>query len=145
MERVGYDEETSTYTYLDRTDGTYWEGEEGNEYGELHRQGQSRPSGRGYHPSASDVNAESWRYFLPFALIVCAVLGTLFWYVGGGGKVIECQDGWERYMFSNGDTCWGIAEGRGTRVEDLVKGNEGLVCEELRTGQHICAPVGRQG
>lgn len=36
MQRVGYDADEQRYTYRD-TDGTLWEGEEGETYGTLHR------------------------------------------------------------------------------------------------------------
>lgn len=34
MKRVGYDADTQTYTFKDQN-GDYWEGHEGQEYGEL--------------------------------------------------------------------------------------------------------------
>ena len=36
MERIGYDADTQTYSYRDRTTGKHYEGEEGNRYGKLH-------------------------------------------------------------------------------------------------------------
>ncbi|RDW57446.1 hypothetical protein BP6252_13784 [Coleophoma cylindrospora] len=35
MERMGYDADTQTYSYRDQ-DGSYWEGDPGARYGELH-------------------------------------------------------------------------------------------------------------
>lgn len=40
LQRIGYDADTQIYTYQD-TDGSYWEGEEGNRYGQLHRVSQA--------------------------------------------------------------------------------------------------------
>lgn len=139
MERVGYDEQTSTYTFLDHTDGTYWEGEEGSRYGVLHRQGHSRPQ---HSASYIPTMREDYAHFLPFALIICAVLGALFWYVGGrrGVRLVHCGEGWDKYVPVTGDTCWSIAEERGTDVKGLLERNLGLVCEELRVGWPICVP-----
>ncbi|KAF7507390.1 hypothetical protein GJ744_010449 [Endocarpon pusillum] len=41
MRRVGYDADTQRYTFED-TDGSYWEGPEGAQYGVLHRAGTAR-------------------------------------------------------------------------------------------------------
>lgn len=144
MQRIGYDEETSTYTYLDRSDGSYWEGEEGAEYGELHRLGRPKQTYQPPNFSTYQQNRENCRYFLPFALIVCVVLATLFWYVGGV-KAVHCNEGWESYKPKWGDTCWKIAEERGNSVEGLLEGNKGLVCQELRAGWPICVPVKMEG
>lgn len=44
MRRVGYDADTQKYTYAS-ADGSYWEGEEGAEYGKLHRGNTPERSG----------------------------------------------------------------------------------------------------
>lgn len=46
MQRVGYDADTQVYTYQD-ADGSVWEGDEGNRYGQLRRVGHSAPH---FHP-----------------------------------------------------------------------------------------------
>ncbi|CZT21410.1 uncharacterized protein RCC_07273 [Ramularia collo-cygni] len=144
MERVGYDEQTSTYTYLDHTDNSYWEGEAGSRYGVLHRQGHPRdPVSQSYSSSAKADCA----YFLPFALIICMVLATFFWYVGGtrNVKAVHCGEGWESYVPVRGDTCWSIVDERGLSVEELLAGNLELACGELKAGWPICVPSVREG
>lgn len=40
--RIGYDADSQKYQYLDESDGSYWEGPEGETYGKLTR-GQLSP------------------------------------------------------------------------------------------------------
>lgn len=42
MKRVGYDADTQKYSYVDQN-GDFWEGSEGQEFGELRRGTHNRP------------------------------------------------------------------------------------------------------
>ena len=55
---------------------------------------------------------------------------------------IECGVGMEGYVVREGDTCWGIAEGR---VEELKEVNAGLDCDRLEVGTTLCVPMGGEG
>lgn len=63
MERVGYDADTQTYTYRDRAEGRYYEGESGARYGVLHPR-SARPSTTSTHHHRSKQtlsNSNSWQ------------------------------------------------------------------------------------
>jgi len=112
MERIGYDADTQTYSYRDRTTGKFYEGDEGNRYGKLHPGTFSRrchfcipnvhrctntdtiplvgetrtlPT-----PSAQEAqelqmqssNHEALRHMLPFALLVLSFMLLMFYWVG---------------------------------------------------------------
>ena len=140
MQRVGYDADTQTYTYRDNSNGGLWEGEPGNRYGELHRAGLRPP------PSKPGISArrryEDWRYLLPFFVLVGVFLLLVFLLVDRGGEAaLTCDSGWEAYRVVNGDTCWGIAEGRGVSVGRLEDANPGLECDYLEVGGRVCVPL----
>ncbi|KAJ2895847.1 hypothetical protein MKZ38_006131 [Zalerion maritima] len=105
MTRIGYDADSSTYTYRD-SDGSIWEGEPGSRYGRLHRVSSppvgpdledpsdaTRPfleyEGDGYddqgNPSGSFGGKVSWRqHYMPllnFFFIVCLFLIGVIWFL----------------------------------------------------------------
>jgi hypothetical protein len=151
MQRIGYDADTQTYTFRDR-DGTIYESESGNRYGELW------PAGRGPRRSAQQVqqhnaqiqrgNRESIKMILPFALLVLAFLFLLFRYLGAAGthadlgEQVNCAQGDSPIQVVAKDTCYEIAKAHGLGVEELlaVEGNEMIDCDHLRVGQKICVP-----
>lgn len=154
MQRVGYDADTQVYTFRD-ADGSYWESAPGCQYGRLTRVSGARNS------SSSDDDREpfliaehhepslSWRHemrpLLHFFLLIGLFLVALFWFLHWRAKEEDvkalCESGWEVYNVQKGDTCWGIAQGRGVSVEELMGGNGGLVCERLGVGEAVCVPV----
>ncbi|KAI8936742.1 hypothetical protein NX059_007129 [Plenodomus lindquistii] len=82
FERIGYDADTSIYTFR-APDGTLYESAPGNRYGELQPAGQPRPQ-----PSDADIeaanaaieedNASAVRMMLPFALLVFVFMIFVF-------------------------------------------------------------------
>ncbi|CZS91818.1 uncharacterized protein RAG0_02359 [Rhynchosporium agropyri] len=145
MKRVGYDADTQTYTYRDR-DGSFWEGEPGARYGVLRESGTAyQPMTLERHQEMRDADRAAWRYMLPFFLLVLVVLLTLFRYLGFGSESLStplsCKEGFTGYFVKRGDSCWEIAHDRGIEVAELVRSNEGLNCDLIKTGIEICVPV----
>ncbi|CAK3844153.1 Hypothetical predicted protein [Lecanosticta acicola] len=148
MQRVGYDADTQTYTYRD-SDGSYWEGEEGNRYGTLHRAGtrsspNQPPIGQ---PISQRTIAEDWRYLAPFMVIVIVVLLSLFRFLDSASTpaLPTCSSpDMEAYRITKGDTCWDLAQVRGTTVDGLKVANPGLNCDRLLPGYGICVPVEKE-
>ncbi|KAL2200847.1 hypothetical protein P885DRAFT_73196 [Corynascus similis CBS 632.67] len=62
MVRVGYDADTQVYTYRD-SDGSYWEGAPGVQYGKLHRVRSSTPPLPSVH-IADDIRGDEQPYVL---------------------------------------------------------------------------------
>ncbi|KAF2118069.1 hypothetical protein BDV96DRAFT_408008 [Lophiotrema nucula] len=155
FERVGYDADTQTYSYRDAS-GNYWEGDEGNRHGELHRAGHPRPQPSEdavahHNASLKRSNREALRLMLPFALLVLVVLLLFFKFLNSGtsasdsdhGKqVIHCGEGAHAIQVQKGDTCWAIAETYRLGVEELLalEGNAGVDCKALGVGQGVCVP-----
>ncbi|PSN68293.1 hypothetical protein BS50DRAFT_633898 [Corynespora cassiicola Philippines] len=78
FQRVGYDADTQTYTFRDN-EGHFWESEEGNRYGKLHRVGEQREAAdleeqAMINEQVERGNRESIRMLLPFALLVLVVM-----------------------------------------------------------------------
>lgn len=137
MERVGYDADRQVYIFTDE-DGSYWESEEGNRYGQLHRQGQSPPPTA---PISARARDNDFRYFAPWVLIVVVVLLSLFWFINRPSATLQCPRGTERYQVAKGDTCWAIATDRGIEVDALTKANARLDCDRLQPGDQLCLPL----
>lgn len=142
MERVGYDADSQSYQFRD-SDGSYWESEEGNELGRLHRAGTS---GRYTEPldydesAAVEQRAGFWRYFGPLAVIVLVVLLLVMRSLSSASAKVQCSVGLEQYVIEAGDTCWELAESMASTVDGLVALNPQLRCDSLRPGQQICIP-----
>lgn len=154
MQRIGYDADTQTYTFRD-ANGTIYESEPGNRYGELW------PAGRGPQRSAQQVqqhnaqiqksNRESIKMILPFALLVLVFLLLVFRFLGGAGAHADlgaqakCAQGDSSIQVVKKDTCYEIAKAHGLGVDELLglEGNEDVDCDHLMIGQKICVPAGR--
>lgn len=168
MSRVGYDAESQTYTYRD-ADGSYWEGAPGAEYGHLTRvSGGSCPNsdnddnsddrapfipGSGEPPRLEpwELEQQSWRqawapllnFFVLVGLFLIGVIWLLYHFKRTPPERIECGGlGEAAYRIHKGDTCWAIANRKGTSVEDLLGSNSSLDCDRLKVGSWICVPAG---
>lgn len=92
--------------------------------------------------------SRSWRQelmpLLNFFLILGLFLLGVFWYMHiMAGKTPEappCEDPSVPYVIGRGDTCWAIAKDHGLSVDDLLRGNKGISCDNLQTGTVICLP-----
>ena len=87
----------------------------------------------------------AWRYMLPFFLLVSVVLFALFRFLGSATAPtpLICAEHSVRYLVKSGDSCWDIANDRGTTVADLMSLNQGLDCNLLKAGSEICVPVSK--
>jgi hypothetical protein len=171
VERVGYDADTQTYTFLDRTTGRHYESAPGARYGVLNPVGvqnrtlyTDRLASQDYYDKSSigfierlrlkaqikRDNKESLRLLLPFALLVLVLLMLLFWFVNSGTALgtdhpaqIQCGQGGHAVQIQKEDSCWAIAKAHGLGVEDLLKlaGNEGVDCDKLTVGSQLCVPT----
>ncbi|TFK56361.1 carbohydrate-binding module family 50 protein [Heliocybe sulcata] len=163
MKRVGYDSDTQKYSYRDR-DGSLWEGAEGAEFGELKKVSDApavveevetgdieASAGRadGYAPLATDANqppqharsSAAYRNLLPFFLLICvALLLVIRLFVHTAPPVIPCPSDTSPYRVNAGDTCWGICESQGCKLDELREVNPGMKCESLTVGQVVCVP-----
>ncbi|QPH10924.1 hypothetical protein C2857_002448 [Epichloe festucae Fl1] len=153
MRRIGYDADTQVYSFQD-SDGSYWEGAPGCEYGQLTRVGgdaalDEAADAEPFLVHDGTVRHTSWRAelmpLLNFGVIIGASLLGLFWYLhyaaGGHGQLQPtCSPDQSTYVIHQGDTCWAIVEGRGSSVDDILRANEGLDCDRLRIGSIICLP-----
>lgn len=165
MQRIGYDADTQSYTFRDAS-GALYESASGARYGELTRVGTSSGRPTAYEDEASDHppastfeemeernravdkgNREAVRMMLPFALLVIVFMFLLFkliglgmWADGNAKQVLDCGEGSHQIEVAKGDTCWKLAEECGLGVEELLgmRGNEGVVCDELRIGMGMC-------
>ncbi|KAF2171142.1 carbohydrate-binding module family 50 protein [Zasmidium cellare ATCC 36951] len=137
LERVGYDADTQTYSYRDG-DGNYWEGEEGNRYGNIHPAGQRPPPSTPISPKA---RYDDWRYLAPWFVLVVVVLLVLWRFVTSTPAPLSCAEGLENYVVAKGDTCWNIADDRGWTVDGLKEVNDGLNCDKLMPGDQLCVHV----
>lgn len=136
MQRIGYDADTQVYNYRD-ADGTYWEGEEGSQYGQLHRAGHASVPTPGI---SARQRYQDLRYLLPFFLIIGVVLLLLFRFISSGPAARVCPRDSTLHVVKKGDTCWGISEKSGGSVEDLKLLNSGLNCDKLIPGVQLCVP-----
>lgn len=75
----------------------------------------------------------------PFFLIVFVILLAV-WHWFGPTIIHRCPEGLQSYRILAGDTCWAIAERKGTTVDELLAFNKGLACNALRPGMQICTP-----
>lgn len=137
MQRVGYDADSQTYTYRDN-DGSLWEGEEGNRYGNLHRAGQPAPRPT---PVSSRAKNDGWQYMATWMLIVIVAFLALWRFVNWKPAPLDCAEGFENYVIAKGDTCWKIADERSWSVDGLKEVNEGLNCDRLIPGDQLCVHV----
>jgi hypothetical protein len=172
MQRVGYDADTQKYSFRDAS-GSFFESAPGARYGKLVRVGEDPESPSSSTEDSptdgkpvytfeemqlrnQDVdlgNRDSVRKIIPFALLVLVYMFLLFRLVyggfgwttadGGNEQVLDCGQGSRQVQIARGDTCWGIAEGGGVGVEELLglQGNEGVDCDRLRVGQAMCVPA----
>lgn len=153
MQRVGYDADTQTYTYRD-SDGSYWEGAPGNEYGQLTLVSDGGRSNRSTGPATDPAIRhglweeerrnwrQGWQPLLNFFLITGLFLMLLTWwlYRTPSEELPQCGAQAVPYKIRKGDTCWAIAEEHKVSVEDLAKANAGLSCDRLQVGTSICLP-----
>ncbi|KAF7545359.1 hypothetical protein G7Z17_g9223 [Cylindrodendrum hubeiense] len=157
MSRVGYDADTQVYTFRD-ADGSYWESAPGNQYGRLTKVSD----GDGDHDDDDTApfllqqaqqapSKLSWRTemrpLLNFGVLIGLFLIGLFWFLHWAAKpahsepAVKCAEGTSSYIIRNGDTCWDIADKNGLSVDDLVKTNIGLDCNDLGVNTVICLPT----
>lgn len=153
MTRIGYDADTQTYTYRDSSGQTY-EGAPGATYGHLSpsggedepfmgEPGRQRPL-RGWEEERNSWR-QAWAPLLNFFLLIGLFLigvGWLLYGRSGAAPSAECAEGDEVYKIAKGDTCWAIAQTRGTTVEEILKraGNDGVDCDALAVGGVMCLP-----
>ncbi|KAK1989966.1 LysM domain-containing protein [Colletotrichum falcatum] len=165
MRRVGYDADTQVYTYQD-TDGSYWEGAPGQQYGQL-RQVSGATSGpveegeydpfitgpdSGSRQQRPWVEKKPWRQemrpLLNFFVIIGLFLLVLTWWLyrtpSETEVAPECEQQAVPYKIEHGNTCWAIATGQKISVDELVKANQGLECDGLQVGSFICVPTARE-
>lgn len=154
MERVGYDADTQTYTYRD-SDGSYWEGAPGNQYGQLTQVSGGGGGGGGHSGGNLDGPArhalweeekrnwrQGWQPLLNFFLLIGVFLILLTWwlYRTPTEELPQCGEQAVPYKIAKGDTCWAIAEAHKMSLEELLKANSGLDCDKLQIGRSICLP-----
>lgn len=90
---------------------------------------------------------EATRMMLPFALLVFVFLLLVFKLVNrpvsdnGPPQALDCDQGSHQIQIQKGDTCWAIAEEHSMGVDDLLKFNHKLDCDNLKVGEGICVPV----
>lgn len=156
MTRVGYDADTQVYTFQD-SDGSLWESAPGNQYGQLTKVSDG-PDPDDYAAdtqpfliSDESDSRSSWRRemgpMLNFFVIIGLSLLLLFWYLNwmSHGKnvekpAIECPELSAAYTIKKGDTCWDIAETHSIKVDDILKANSDLDCDNLIPTTDICLP-----
>ncbi|OHF04698.1 LysM domain-containing protein [Colletotrichum orchidophilum] len=168
MRRVGYDADTQVYTYQD-SDGSYWEGAPGAQYGQLTQVSgassagavateEAEPfmpggsgSGLSRRPQQLWNERKGWRQemkpLLNFFVLIGLFLLVLTWWLYRTPTAEEqvavpkCGAQAVPYKIEVGNTCWAIAEGQKMTIDDLIKANEGLDCDKLRPGTFICMPT----
>ncbi|CRK49002.1 hypothetical protein BN1723_008322 [Verticillium longisporum] len=139
----------NTYSYRD-SEGNDWEGAPGNRYGRL-TQGSHGAESEPFVPGTPrrwQHEKESWRqswapllnFFVLIGLFLCSVVWLLYRNKAPVEK-LDCGIGQAEYRIAKGDTCWAIAEDKGTSVEGLPGINVGLDCDKLRIGRTICVPL----
>lgn len=154
MTRIGYDADTQTYTYRDAAGQTY-EGAPGATYGHLSRTGDAGEDEPFMAPGdggdrrlrgwEEERNAwrQAWAPLLNFFLLVGLFLLGVGWLLYGrssGAPAVSCAEGEDAYKIAGGDTCWAIAQARGTSVEEILRRNQGMDCEKLVVGGTMCLP-----
>lgn len=157
MTRTGYDADTQRYQYQDTSDGSYWEGPPGSQYGILRPINWIDPRSSSERLSASEEqerilkkqDKEAWRMLLPFFLICGVFVLGVWWVIGGRDYFVDgrgdargCLKGQYEVLIKDGDTCWDIAGGSKEVLEQLKVLNEGVDCDRLGVGNVICLPVG---
>lgn len=160
MTRIGYDADTERYQYQDSTDGSYWEGPPGSQYGVLRPVGWVDPRSDEERLLASEQQdkimeetaRQDWRMLLPFFLLCGVFLLGIWWVVGGWGlwdqihgRGSVCSEKGYEVKIRAGDTCWGIAGGKAEVLERLKELNEGVDCDKLGVGDVVCLPGGSGG
>ncbi|KAF2656168.1 carbohydrate-binding module family 50 protein, partial [Lophiostoma macrostomum CBS 122681] len=167
FQRVGYDADTQTYTFVDAEGRTY-ESAEGNRYGVLRPVGPNRDTNpartfddiESHNTAIAAGNKEAVRTMLPFALLVLVVLLLIFrfLYSGSGSgdaasgsgsgaddashSQVHCAQGYRALQVEEGQSCWEIAQGCGLGVEEFlgIRGNERVECQRLGVGSWVCVP-----
>lgn len=152
MTRTGYDADTQRYQYQDTTDGSYWEGPPGSQYGILRPVGWTDPRSDEERLLASqeqdrkleETAREDWRMLLPFFLLCGVFLLGVWWLVGGrdfwreGGT---CPKDSYAIKIRADDTCWNIAGRREDVLEELKHSlKKGVDCDKLQVGDVLCLP-----
>lgn len=162
MQRIGYDADDQTYTFRD-ADGSIWESAPGCQYGQLTRisdapnyddddDNDNVQDTQPFLIAEQQPPALSWRSemrpFLNFAMLIVLFLVGLFYFLHWHARhedemepAPECLEGTVGYVIAKGDTCWEIAKGREISLDDLLKSNEGLNCDDLKIGSQICMPT----
>lgn len=141
FQRVGYDADTEIYTY-ESPEGELYRGAPGNRYGRL------VPISSPFDYDAEEPvhdNTSSYRYFLPFLLLVVVFLLMVIappWKQNFGfGRSTACDDGGIRHDIRSGETCYALSQRYSTTVEELIKLNPKLSCDNLQVGRSICVPA----
>jgi len=141
FKRVGYDADTETYTY-ESPEGELYQGASGNRYGRLVP--VSAPIDCDFEEPVHD-NTSSYRYFLPFLLLVVVFLLILIappWKQKFGfGSQLKCEAGILKHEVKGGETCFALSKTFATSLEELRKVNPKLNCDKLQIGQEICVPT----
>ncbi|KAK7941292.1 peptidoglycan-binding LysM domain protein [Apiospora aurea] len=92
----------------------------------------------------------SWRAdmmpLLNFFTIIGLFLLGVFWFLhktvgSGSGNEGACAPGARTYSVKQGDTCWDIANRKALEVDDILRENKGLDCDNLEIGDLICVPT----
>lgn len=141
FKRVGYDADTEVHTY-ESPEGELYRGASGNRYGRLVP--VSAPIEYDFEEPVHD-NTTSYRYFLPFLLLVIVFLLILIappWKRNlGYGSSIQCEKGFTKHEIRSGETCYELSQKYSSTVEQLKKVNPKLDCDNLRIGGCICVPA----
>lgn len=157
MRRVGYDADTQVYTFQD-SDGSYWEGAPGCEYGHLTRVGQgqvedaddTQPFLPDDGAGAEERRRRHWRHemmpLLNFGLILGVFFLVLIWFLGRSSgehsaPAVQCPLGSAPYSIRRGDTCWALAKSHEITLDELISLNDGIECQNLSVGKSICLPA----
>ncbi|TID20202.1 LysM domain-containing protein [Venturia nashicola] len=154
MTRIGYDADTQRYQYQDSTDGSYWEGPPGSQYGILRPVGWVDPrsdeerllASREHEAELERQEKEAWRMLMPFFLLCGVFILGVWWIVGGKDfwkeNATGCLKEQVELRVKAGDTCWGITGGTKEVLQQMKRLNKGVNCGKLRVGDLICLPGG---
>ena len=141
LTRVGYDADTQRYTFASPS-GELYQGEPGNRYGKLAKIGHTDPSTLQWQEPNRDNDK---RYMYPFFGLVAIVLMLFItqpwsWTTRLPVQQITCEGSSTLLQIQSGNTCYNIAMEAGVTIEELLRENESLDCNNLRIGSTICVP-----
>lgn len=141
FKRVGYDADTEIYTY-ESAEGEMYRGAPGNRYGRLVP--VLAPIDYDFEEHVQD-NTSSYRYFLPFLLLVIVfllmVIAPPWKHNFGFGSSAKCETGTIKHEVRSGETCYELSKKYSTTLEELKKVNPKLKCDNLQIGEGICVPA----